>query len=381
MKIKYLFFGLIILAIQGCGLKVQRNIVLRDLPMQDTSLPISIYVDTNNIPQNTKVIGSLFIGDGGSTVKCDSATVFNRARVETRKVGGNALLLTDYRKPSIFGSTCHQIRGMMLYVPASTSPENNDDVIVAGLSSAEEITTSQTPTTIKEDINKVAAKSKERKLDIAAFRADLGYSWRLAKIPADMDPFDKHITEKIHSGLAWSLSADYFFNDNYGIGFSAYQYNSAFDILATNYETGASGILDSRSSITFIGPKFVGRDALDKNNSWILYGSVGIGYIGYEIKQTFLQDYYKESGSFVGFQYGLGLDHKLNDNWAIGAGLLLTAGLVTTVEIDRNGYKETYKTDNVDEGVGLGQFAIKAGIRYFINPPKKKGALQLDEMK
>ena len=38
------------------------------------------------------------------------------AKLETAKNGGNALALTDHRKPSLLGSSCHQIAGDMLWI-------------------------------------------------------------------------------------------------------------------------------------------------------------------------------------------------------------------------------------------------------------------------
>ena len=373
MKLKYLLFGLTILAIQGCSLKVQRNIFndARGLPPQDINLPIIFFTDTNNLPPNTTLIGRLFIGDAGGTIKCDSATVFNRARVETRKAGGNALLLTEYKKPSMFGSSCHQIRGTMLYVPEFS--ENNDTTVITGLSSSEEITTPQKISATPQDINRVAAKSKERNLDIAVFRGDLGYAWRTAKSTDNVDDLEKHIWDNINTGLTWALSGEYFFNDKYGVGFSFNQYSSSFDIPLTELKPPyRSGKYDTKSKIMFIGPTFVGRDALGKDNSWILFASLGVGYIGYETKHTFLGNYISESGATVGTQLGLGIDHKFNDNWGIGATALLTGGIVTTVVIDDNGRKQTFTTNDRSQGIGLGQIAIQGGIRYFINPPKKK---------
>ena len=124
-----------ILIFTSCSLKVTKNISVKNLEMQDTTLPISIYTNWNNIPANTINIGSLFIEESGITMNCDSATVFDLAAVETRKAGGNALYLKEHQRPSFFGSSCHQIKGDMLHIPAVQM--NNDTEILAGLTSSE----------------------------------------------------------------------------------------------------------------------------------------------------------------------------------------------------------------------------------------------------
>ena len=88
--------------------------------------------------------------------------------------------------------------------------------------------------------------------------------------------------------------------------------------------------------------------------------------------QDYKQYYFKQSGSTVGFLYSLGLEHKLNDNWGVGANFSFSQGVVTVIEFDNNGSKVTTTINDINDGVGLGQWVIKAGVRYFINPPKKK---------
>ena len=50
------------------------------------------------------------------STKCNYDQVVWLAKQETAKAGGNALALTDHRKPSLLGSSCHQIAGSMLLV-------------------------------------------------------------------------------------------------------------------------------------------------------------------------------------------------------------------------------------------------------------------------
>ena len=68
------------------------------------------------MPETAERIGSVQVVDGGASTKCNYEQVVALAKLETAKNGGNALALMDHRKPSLLGSSCHQIAGDMLWI-------------------------------------------------------------------------------------------------------------------------------------------------------------------------------------------------------------------------------------------------------------------------
>jgi len=102
-KVIILFFvSISLVLLSGCSAKVVKHLAVKNLPPQEKDQQIFIYTDPTQIPKETTFIGTLFVGDNGSTSKsnCDSITIFELAKTEVRAAGGNAFLLTKYVKPS-----------------------------------------------------------------------------------------------------------------------------------------------------------------------------------------------------------------------------------------------------------------------------------------
>jgi hypothetical protein len=70
---------------------------------------VNVYGTTQQAPTDAKLIGSLFIGDSGFTTKCNYAQVIEDAQNQARAMGGNIIVITKHKEPSIWGSSCHRI--------------------------------------------------------------------------------------------------------------------------------------------------------------------------------------------------------------------------------------------------------------------------------
>ena len=60
------------------------------------------------IPSNAEKLGTIKVGDSGFSIICNYATVLDKAKIESRKVGGNVLKITKHKKPDLW-SSCHRI--------------------------------------------------------------------------------------------------------------------------------------------------------------------------------------------------------------------------------------------------------------------------------
>jgi hypothetical protein len=60
------------------------------------------------IPSNAEKLGTIKVGDSGFSVDCNYATVLDKAKTESRKVGGNVLKITKHKGPDLW-SSCHRI--------------------------------------------------------------------------------------------------------------------------------------------------------------------------------------------------------------------------------------------------------------------------------
>ena len=57
-------------------------------------------------PDNSEVLGQVKIGDTGFTTNCDFSTVVDKAKLEARKTGGNAIKIIEHKPPTAMGSSC-----------------------------------------------------------------------------------------------------------------------------------------------------------------------------------------------------------------------------------------------------------------------------------
>ncbi|PRX53114.1 hypothetical protein [Flagellimonas meridianipacifica] len=66
-------------------------------------------------PDNVEILGHVEIRDTGFSTKCNYNTALDRAKLEARTAGGNAIKITKHKKPD-FWSTCHRIDATILKI-------------------------------------------------------------------------------------------------------------------------------------------------------------------------------------------------------------------------------------------------------------------------
>lgn len=284
------------------------------------------------------------ISDAGFTVTCDSTTVINRIKDEARKIGGNAVCITEHKKPSFWGSSCHQMTAIILKV--KDFAQSNDSID----NSVKELT----------EVQNAIMKPVLPKFKIGA---NIGYGWRRADL-GDLEGDQRDFYKKMMSGIIWDGSFHYYFNDTYGLGLLYYSYSASNSIYAQmTAPVIETGMLNSKTAITFIGPAFVMRAATN-DRKWFLNLSMGVGYLGYYIKETINNHYSKEEGATAGLQWSAGGEYKFSNHWGISADFTMITGLVnkTNINIDGNKTVEKYEQGS---GIGLGQFRLTTGLRYY----------------
>ena len=82
--------------------------------MQKTYAPLDykeevrVFEIGEEILSNAEKLGTIKVGDSGFSIHCNYATVFDKAKTEARKVGGNVLKINKHKKPDLW-SSCHRI--------------------------------------------------------------------------------------------------------------------------------------------------------------------------------------------------------------------------------------------------------------------------------
>ncbi len=128
---KYLqkiLISIIIVFISSCSPKISTNINNSYSPL-DYKKEVIVLGTSQEVPKNAEVLGQIKIGDTGFSINCDYDNVINKAKIEARKVGGNAIKIIRHKTPSPFVSTCHRITVRILKIDNITFKEENEIIL------------------------------------------------------------------------------------------------------------------------------------------------------------------------------------------------------------------------------------------------------------
>lgn len=102
-------YALFLLVISACSPKVVTNFINQSYPMVNTYESFGIIEsDKINFDQEN-YLGQIEIKDNFLSINCDYWTIIEKLKTEARKIGGNLIRIDEHKKPSTYGSSCHQI--------------------------------------------------------------------------------------------------------------------------------------------------------------------------------------------------------------------------------------------------------------------------------
>lgn len=124
-----LIAGLILLT--SCSPKISTSLSKNYPPLDYQQEVIVIGLDQAE-PDNSEVLGQVKIGDTGFSTKCDYDIVIDKAKLEARKAGGNAIKIIEHTPPSAMGSSCHRITAKILKVENAEnySPKVEEEILL-----------------------------------------------------------------------------------------------------------------------------------------------------------------------------------------------------------------------------------------------------------
>ena len=99
----------ILSVIISCSPKIRSSITDSSFVALDETTEV-IILDNKEVPENSKYIGDLKIGDTGFSTDCSYNKVISDAKIEARKSGGNLIQITELKEPTKWGSTCYRIK-------------------------------------------------------------------------------------------------------------------------------------------------------------------------------------------------------------------------------------------------------------------------------
>lgn len=310
----FLLMLLLPLCLGSCAPKVLTDIV-KTYPLRVSADSVRLYEVGEPVPASAELIGSVKVVDSGASTKCKYEQVVALAKQEASKNGGNALALVEHRKPTILGSSCHQIAGNMLWIGDSIGPE------------AEVTAESSVPAY---ENRAVTPKSPFR---YSTFYASLGYAFMTNKFY-----LPKSASGNPKNGLDWLLGYDWVSRSGFGAGLMYSGYKSSY-----TYSN-----MDVNVGLAYIAPQFVMKQKVGR---WGIEERIGLGYFKYRESAE------NVSASLSGFGYNFlfGAEYYLSDHVGIGANIgYIGSSLPKQDDIN---YGE-------EEHSGIFRFHLDAGIRF-----------------
>ncbi|MDE6494378.1 MAG: DUF4156 domain-containing protein [Bacteroidales bacterium] len=73
------------------------------------------------VPEGAVLLGSVSVGEGGftRTKNCTYQAVIADIRSLAAGMGGNAVVITKHKEPSVWESSCHQISANVYFIPVN----------------------------------------------------------------------------------------------------------------------------------------------------------------------------------------------------------------------------------------------------------------------
>ena len=264
----------------SCAPKVLTEINNPHTPVV-TANEVRLYEVGDSVPQSAELIGRVKVLDSGLSTHCQYDQVVALAKEKTAQSGGNALALTDHRKPSIW-SSCHQIAGNMLLIDETKRHE-----------------TYTRATTPVEDSKECNCEEQSR-FRHNTFYANIGYSCIVSKFYMPLEA-----TGHPKRGMDWMAGYDWVSTSGFGAGVMYSGYKSSY-LLSD---------IDFAIKLTYIAPQFVMKQQF---RQWSIEEKLGIGYFNY-------RESVKGSGSVsasgVGYNFLLGTEYHVSDLVGIGANI------------------------------------------------------------
>ncbi|MCF8336668.1 MAG: hypothetical protein K9I74_01670 [Bacteroidales bacterium] len=120
-KLNEILLLALLITISSCNPSISTDLS-KEYSALDYSREVVVIKPDKKNPDNAEVLGQVEVGDTGFSTKCSYDIVIDKAKLEARKAGGNAIKITRHKPPD-FWSDCHRITADILKI------EKTDDSI------------------------------------------------------------------------------------------------------------------------------------------------------------------------------------------------------------------------------------------------------------
>lgn len=340
--LRLLAFSVLLVSLFSCAPKVVTS-VLKSYPPLPEDEEVAIYERENDdpVPANAETVGNIAVVDNGFSTGGSYEKVLDMASNETRKNGGNGLLITDHLKPSFWGSSIHQIAGVMLKV------DKNDTLLVSS----------------QEAYVSVREENERKRINVPehTLMFDTGYG-NIAGSTKGISGEAQRAEDRLHQGI--TLDARYYYHHKglpYGFGLMASQfYSSPFQEVVYNN-------VSNNVRLDYAGISLSLRKAFSPKWFWALY--FGAGYLGIMQKMSQANNpsnYGTMTGSTVGSHFGIGIEHQLSKRIGIGADISSISGYVTSVKYNNLTPDPSVPQISSENRLNVSRFNATVGLRYYL---------------
>jgi hypothetical protein len=131
------FYGFLFLTVllffNACSPKITTTLK-KTYPALDYKQEVLVIELNQAEPQGAEQLGLVKIGDTGFSKNCGYDVVIDKAKLEARKAGGNAIKIVQHTPPAAFGSSCHQIKAKILRIEnVDAYRPNEDEEVIPGI--------------------------------------------------------------------------------------------------------------------------------------------------------------------------------------------------------------------------------------------------------
>lgn len=344
----------------SCNTLISTGVTKSYEPVEYTE-NVAVFEPNQPIPDNAEILGHVKIDEARFTLtsNCTYNVVINEAKYQTRKIGGNAIKITEHILPSAT-SSCHKIEADILKIESLASiaakdelDSKNGETEYNSLNPNE----NQTPTT-KGEV-KVSPK----------FRVAIngGYSFG-AGIPSENILSDyynyKDYYKNLKSGYHFGGDVTYFFTEAFGVGLKGYIHKSSNKLDNITDTTGGItryGLMSDNITSSYIGPTFSTK-FLNQDNTRAILLDVSLGYMGYYNKAVRV-DSYKLTGQTLGLSLSVGYDTEIAKNLILGFQLSYLYGVLLKYDLNDGVSTKTISL-NKEEKESLSRIDFSVGLRF-----------------
>lgn len=358
---KYLLL-LVTIVFCSCSPKIRTSVSEKHEKLNETD-KVVVFKTKSELPSNYIKIGTTKIGDTGFTTNCDLATVLEKAKIEARKSGANALLITEHLYPHSFGSSCHRITADLLRI------ENITDYSQPKIAKDSVPSIDNSKIVSNKTVSYNSNNYRNSKSSNFLISANVGPSFRVASSPDGLNSAQKKYYKDLKSGLSYDVSAYYLKEGRTGFGlkYNVYKSSGTLNNQQINLDNGmiATGAFSDDITISFIGPSFI---LTEDENARVGEANleIAIGYMSYQNKAAAIGVPFKITGSNLGMIGGMGYHFRITPHFLVGPQVSFAGGVLKKLKYKYpDGSTETVKLEDEDiENLWRIDLAIGAKFRF-----------------